>query len=554
MEIRTHSDGDSVWEKFRALLREERGAVVVFSMIVFTMMLLIAGIATDLAYAEYRRALIQETADRAALAAAKLDQSLDPEAVVIDYFEKANLAEHLVSVTVRENTPSVREVAVEASETIKTYIAHLAGLDQLNVSARSTATNAIGDTEISLVLDVSSSMYLDGRIVQLRRAGREFVDNIYANSQATPGDSLVSITIVPYNSTVNLGPALAGQYRLDRTHDHSFCPTLRGESFSDTSIDPGVEYGISPHMQRYWAYLPDRPYMERSQCRSEPPTQNQIEPFVTDPDRAKEIIGSLREGGNTAIDLGMKWGVAFLDQATRSVTAGLIAENLVHPSVAGRPAAFGATGTGKFIILMTDGDNTEQYDLDEPYKSGMSDVWVYRGDNPGRALKNVPLNRFSIRLPNQNPADPDRFFRLESGTDQHNLPVPYAPEGETAERLAWTEIYATWMTKAIGEVLFREAADTTTEINESHVSEAHDAVIDYGGYVADTRLSRLCSVAREAGIIIYSVAFESSSRGQRVLRDCASSDAHYFDVSGPEIVSAFVTIARDIRQKLRLVQ
>ncbi|PCJ45972.1 MAG: hypothetical protein COA99_03785, partial [Moraxellaceae bacterium] len=40
----------------------------------------------------------------------------------------------------------------------------------------------------------------------------------------------------------------------------------------------------------------------------------------------------------------------------------------------------------------------------------------------------------------------------------------------------------------------------------------------------------LIDAAKAAGIIVYTIGFEAPSNGQPVLRDCASSEAHYFDV------------------------
>ena len=48
------------------------------------------------------RTKIQNTIDRAVLAAADLDQTLDPSAVVTDYMDKAGVGQHLSEVNVNE--------------------------------------------------------------------------------------------------------------------------------------------------------------------------------------------------------------------------------------------------------------------------------------------------------------------------------------------------------------------------------------------------------------------------------------------------------------------
>ena len=82
--------------------RDESGVMVIFAIYIFLMMLIIGGIGIDVMRFERDRTMVQYTLDRAVLAAADLDQQLDPAAVVRDYFEKANIGEYLSEVTVDE--------------------------------------------------------------------------------------------------------------------------------------------------------------------------------------------------------------------------------------------------------------------------------------------------------------------------------------------------------------------------------------------------------------------------------------------------------------------
>ena len=58
----------------------------------FVLTLMLAGLAVDLMRYEASRVALQNTLDRATLAAAALNQDLDPEAVVRDYVAKAGKA------------------------------------------------------------------------------------------------------------------------------------------------------------------------------------------------------------------------------------------------------------------------------------------------------------------------------------------------------------------------------------------------------------------------------------------------------------------------------
>lgn len=64
----------------------------------------------------------------------------------------------------------------------------------------------------------------------------------------------------------------------------------------------------------------------------------------------------------------------------------------------------------------------------------------------------------------------------------------------------------------------------------------------------------ICKAMKDDGIVVYSVAFESPSSAQKLLRKCASSDGKYFEAdTGTELVAAFESIAIEIRE-LRLTR
>jgi len=65
----------------------------------------------------------------------------------------------------------------------------------------------------------------------------------------------------------------------------------------------------------------------------------------------------------------------------------------------------------------------------------------------------------------------------------------------------------------------------------------------------DARLALLCSNMRAQDIIIYTVRVEVDSQGNNVLRDCATSPDHYYEVANAANLSdAFASIAGSITQ------
>ena len=70
----------------------------------------------------------------------------------------------------------------------------------------------------------------------------------------------------------------------------------------------------------------------------------------------------------------------------------------------------------------------------------------------------------------------------------------------------------------------------------------------------DRRLRQICGVANTAGVVVYSIGMDvDSTNSLNLLKDCASSEAHYFDVQGLEIQTAFDMIAASISM-LRLTK
>jgi Flp pilus assembly protein TadG len=137
--------------------RDESGVMAVQVLFFFFMMLLVGGVAVDLMRFEAKRVEVQQTMDRATLAAASLENILVPEDVVNSYFDTAGLAAELKDITVvdTENGRRVRALATVNSDN---YFMSMMNVPYLEADSRSQAEQIINDIEIMLVLDVSGSM------------------------------------------------------------------------------------------------------------------------------------------------------------------------------------------------------------------------------------------------------------------------------------------------------------------------------------------------------------------------------------------------------------
>ena len=97
-------------------------------------------------------------------------------------------------------------------------------------------------------------------------------------------------------------------------------------------------------------------------------------------------------------------------------------------------------------------------------------------------------------------------------------------------------------------------ADYFDPLNLTTVLNARqeDRVTYVGRGRAQRQFNRICTQAKNAGIVIFTIAFEAPGSAFEQMVDCASSPAHAYNVDGLEIEAAFASIAGQISQ-LRLV-
>lgn len=529
--------------RLRDFRDDESGVLIGFGVFLILMILAVGGIGVDLMRFEFTRTSLQATLDRAVLAAADLDQTLDPEYVVQDYFSKSDMGGYLKSVTVDQGL-NYKEVSALATIEMDTQFIHMLGIAALDATAAGAAAESVDGVEISLVLDMSGSMNSNSRLDNLKIAAKDFVTTMLNSSP--PGE--LAISIVPYATQVNAGATLAQHYNLTNEHNFSHCIDFPSSAFNQTTIS------TTTTMQRTG---PFDPWYQRANgiqlpvCPERP--SSDIIAFSMNETDLHTYIDNFAGGGNTSTDIGVKWGTALLDPDTQPVVNQMIADGDVDAAFAGLPKAYNDTSL-KVMVVMSDGQNTSQYYLTPSYRTGNTDVWYYEGDFDGNG---------SI----------DRVYSVKSGSTYY-YKKPTTPYGSGYKYSQWQDDPATG--DHYGSTPFMGAQSTRLTFPElfhqASIEWIRDELYEYiwswsyaddywqdwsydyiSGSSKDTRLDAICTTAKDAGIIIFTIGFEAPSHGQAVLESCASSDAHYFDVNGIEITDAFTSIAASI-SKLRLVQ
>ncbi len=509
----------------RLLRRDDEGSMIIFALFIMMMMLMVGGLAVDLMRFETKRAWMQSTLDRAVLAAADLQQSLDPEAVVRDRFAKAGLADELQDVTITQGFNS-KTVTATAAMDVNMMFMRMLGIDTLTAPAAGSATESVTDIEIGLVLDVSGSMGQNNRLTRLKAAGDEFIDTIFDSVDANH----VGISLVPYSTQVNLGPVLSLLYGVVPGHTYSYCVDLPANTYTQTAMplvglmqaghfDPDSSTGTYSNMSA-----------NKPNCRTD--AAFQVLPWSNSRAVLKNRIQQLTAGGWTSIEMGVNWGAALLDPSARPVIHGLITQGNVNPLFEGRPLSFLEPAAMKVLVVMTDGENTRHYEIAPPYRLGASDVT--------RSL----TGEYFVASPEVNNRDGDLipnelFFRPQPknwNMTQTGLPM------------TWPQLF--------DRISVQDHARhfRYNQYNSSATRSFWDNIITRTDTaVKDARLKQICDASKAKGIIIFSIGFEVTDRAADVMAECASSPSHFYRVEGIEISTAFNSIANQINA-LRLVQ
>ncbi len=546
--------------------RDDDGALLIFGLVLFVLMLMMGGFAVDLMRYENTRTKLQNTLDRSTLAAAALSQQLDREAVVRDYMQKAGIADQLRSVTVTTSLNSAVVNAVGRADT-NPFFLHMLGIDRFDAVGRSQAEQAISNLEIVLVLDVSGSMS-GTKIANLKIAANQFVDTMLEND---PNDR-VSITIVPYNAQVNIGPDLVQAFNI--THNNNLgnanCVEIAPSDFNSLALSqtdelPMMAYAdIATNTNRINGFVAPNdssyavPTYGSAFCRGV--DANIIRLPNNDAAVLKSQISAMQAGGNTSITLGMKWGATMLDPSMRPVYTQFIGEGKIPGNMAARPFAYDDPDNMKIIILMTDGEHVSHTRVTDPFKSGLSPIYRSTADggysvfhaarvNPATATTLCDSRPFY--LPSLNVWQ----SRPWNGTAPGATDCYVAGNTVNAVQQDWRNIWASMKMTYVAWQFYARALGTDSSTRTSVYNSMVAAMRDTWASVPqmDASLDQTCDLVKAQGVIVYGITVDAPTNGQQVVASCSTSSVHYFEATPERVADTFATIASNITM-LKLTQ
>lgn len=546
-------------QRYRAA---EDGSLTILALCLFMLMIMIGGITVDLMRYETTRTSLQNTLDRATLAAASLSQQLNAEDVVTDYFAKANLSQYLRSVSVNEGL-NYREVIADAKASTNPFFMHLIGITELDAPGHSMAEQRMTNVEIMLVLDVSGSMNSNSRLSNLKTAAKEFVDTVLSSD----GEDRISIGIVPFNGQVDVGADLGGRYALTKKHavPDINCVDLPSSVYTSTALPTNLALPMTTPTDTYSSTSKVNGYVNRTD--SNYALNVNTNRWCPDVNNANSImlpsqnisalqtkIQNLYGIGATSINAGMKWGMAMLDPGTQPVFSHFVSTGGIPAVFEGRPFNFTDPESMKVIVLMTDGEHFAEDRLKDVYKAGQT------GMNGTQAIYQSPYDgNYSIRFTSGRPGVAgSREYWVPHRNEWRALPWTNTSDTGAAAMVdkpinfetMWKDVRLQWVVwqlyaRALGTNDSQRAAQYNMWLPIFREQTATGTM--------NTQLQSMCALAKDNGVTVYGIAFEAPAGGQSQISQCATSPAHYFNAAGLQIRTAFRAIASNISH-LRLTQ
>lgn len=331
--VKTTSGRQSALSRFlSSLWHDRRGNVVlIFGLSSFVLMGFV-GAAVDFSRVDSVRRAMQDAADLAVLRTMNMNSSTDAlrTAAANTAFDQNFTKQDASNITrTLERTVDGKKVnenyVVRANVT--SYFGAFFGKDTYPVTVVSKAMTELDTYEIAFVLDTTGSMAQAGKMPNLKSSVDTALASLLSNGVNASNSK---VAIVPFNTQVRLSNStISAMHNLGILQGYSgSCVTDRDHLNNyDVSADPAT------------AGVPLSQYQLRN-CDFG--NGKEVQGLSTSISSARSFIQTLQPDGNTNITMGVQWGMEALSPN--------------QPFTGAVP--FGDTSAQKYMIVVTDGDNT----------------------------------------------------------------------------------------------------------------------------------------------------------------------------------------------------
>ena len=367
-----------IFKVMNAFIHDKTATIAIMFAIMAPVLIGAAGMSLDYSQAYLVKQRLAQALDAAALAgAAASTDGAEIEQRVLDFFH-ANYPPEKLGI---EYTPTVQvigdEVIVGGSARYETTFLRVIGVNYIDVTAETTVVREVQGIEVVLVMDNTGSMNTNNNISALRSAASNFVYIMYGidpedgeladpsalDNMATRDRDYIKIGLVPYSTSVNVGPYGLGEDRngdyygaafvnnpngLDYTTSYNTSSDWFGCVLAHDYPDDTTDHAGPWDMYRYCLDDNDDPYCHLDSDGNVKKKPNYvcprtpILPLSTSPSEQKDVIDTMIASGHTYGNYGMAWGYRVIS----------------HELPFNEGVAWNNQYWRKAIVMMTDGQNT----------------------------------------------------------------------------------------------------------------------------------------------------------------------------------------------------
>jgi Flp pilus assembly protein TadG len=326
------------------------------------------GAAVDYSMANKDRTSMQKALDATALALAKLmplsQAQLDERGWEIFSASLGKLNVNMPPSGLVIKTPVVGRIDLSATGQYSPQIAGLVGVDTFPVAVNARVIWGMKKLELALALDNTGSMASSNKMTELKKAAKTLLTTLQKSAKS---DGDVKVSIIPFNTMVNTGESPStwwvtkgdwdkkeGKCNKKDWGGNEYSPKSTceyfGGSWNPTAYNNGQFKGCVEDRQKDLSLdydVKDKTPESGNDntkfpARRCPGGLTELLPLTYDWKKLDKKIDDMDSDGNTNVTIGLVW-------AWHSLTSGVPLTGASAPS----------KDLNKIIILMTDGDNTE---------------------------------------------------------------------------------------------------------------------------------------------------------------------------------------------------
>ena len=340
-------------------LRNRDGSATPLLALALVPLMGLTGAAIDYSRGNKVKAALQNALDSTGLALSRESTDLDDAALtqkasaifkaVFNQTEAQN-----VSVTAQRTSPQAGsfKLNLNANATVKTYFASLLGTSQVDISANAEILWGIKKLNLALALDNTGSMSSSGKMAALKTAAHNLL-NTLQQAEKAPGD--IKVSIIPFAVDVNAGTTNVDADWIDWTDWKAANGTCSKSSYHSQSSCQNNNGTWTPAAKSTWnGCVNDRD--QNNDVNNTPTGASASTKFRAH--QAANCPAAMMPLSTTWTDLHSKID-AMTPAGNTNVTIGLAWAWQTLSPVAPMNAPPASQDLDKVIILLTDGDNTQ---------------------------------------------------------------------------------------------------------------------------------------------------------------------------------------------------